>query len=74
MSFRLARTLPRPQAQAQVKTLCQQAMAQGADLAALARAAFPDLALDDIFDPSQQMGHAPQTARGFAKAVTDLPG
>lgn len=74
LSFRLARTLPRPQAQAQVKTLCQQAMAQGADLAALARAAFPDLALDDIFDPSQQMGHAPQTARGFAKAVTDLPG
>lgn len=74
LSFRLAQTLPRPQAQAQVKALCQQAMAEGADLAALARAAFPDLVLDDVFDAARQMGHAPDTARDFAKAVTALPG
>ncbi|WP_420566677.1 lyase family protein [Thalassovita sp.] len=68
LSFRLAEIMPRPEAQAATKELCQQART-GAGLAAAARAAYPDLALDDIFDPVQQMGQAPALARAFADCV-----
>jgi 3-carboxy-cis,cis-muconate cycloisomerase len=73
LSFRLAETLPRPEAQAEVKALCKREMAETTPLATLARAAYPDLPLDDIFDPAQQMGHAPQDANAFAQAVAALP-
>lgn len=65
LSFRLTEIMPRPEAQAATKALCQQAR-DGAGLAAEARAAYPDLALDDIFDPAAQMGQAPAAARAFA--------
>jgi len=67
LSFRLAETLPRPAAQEAVKALCQSAMASQTPLAQLAQAAHPDIALDDIFDPAQQMGQAPEIALRFAQ-------
>ncbi|MCM2562898.1 adenylosuccinate lyase family protein [Lutimaribacter sp. EGI FJ00015] len=73
LSFRLSETMPRPEAQARVKALCKEALAEKRDLAGLARAAFPDLPLDDVFDPSFQMGQAPDTARRFAQQVANLP-
>ncbi len=73
LSFRLAESLPRPEAQAEVKALCNKAMAEGANLATLAQSAYPDLPLADIFDPAQQMGQAPQAARAFAQTVAALP-
>ena len=72
LSFALVRHLPRPEAQAAIKTLCKQASATGADLADLARAAYPDLDLSAVFDAVQQMGHAPDEARRFAAAARAL--
>lgn len=72
LSFALARHLPRPEAQAAIKTLCKEAGATGADLAALAMQAYPDLDLAPVFDPAAQMGHAPDEARGFAAAAQAL--
>lgn len=69
LSFRLAQDMPRPDAQAKTKELCQQATAEGQTLESAASAAFPDLDLTDIFDVTQQMGQAPTLARGFAKQV-----
>ena len=66
LSFRLAETMPRPEAQATIKTLCQQAIATDTPLQTLAAKAHPELTLHDIFDPAQQMGQAPQEARAFA--------
>ncbi|MBA86206.1 lyase family protein [Thalassobius sp. S69A] len=72
LSFRLAQHMPRPEAQAAIKTLCKQALAEDTPLSALARAAYPDLALDDVFDPARQTGQAPAEARAFAAAVRAL--
>ena len=72
LSFVLAAHMPRPAAQAAIKSLCQQAGETGADLAALAGAAYPDLDLAAVFDPAQQMGHAPIEARHFAQAAAAL--
>ena len=69
LSFRLAETMSRPDAQAAVKTLCKEAIASGAELADVAGRAYPDLAIADIFDPAQQMGDAPAQAHDFAAAV-----
>lgn len=69
LSFALAAHLPRPEAQAAIKALCKEAAATGADLADLARASYPDLDLAPVFDPAQQMGHAPDEARRFADAA-----
>lgn len=70
LSFRLAETLPRPDAQAVVKALCLEVGAR--DLATLAAETYPDLALSDIFDTAQQLGQAPDEARAFAAAVAAL--
>ncbi len=72
LSFRLAGHMPRPEAQEAVKALCRQAAETGAELSDLARAAYPDLPLDDLFDPARQTGTAPDEARAFAKAVKAL--
>lgn len=65
LSFALARRMPRPQAQQEVKALCRQAMESDTPLGTLARAAYPDLP-GDLFDPAAQMGQAPAEARAFA--------
>ncbi|THD72991.1 adenylosuccinate lyase family protein [Thalassobius vesicularis] len=72
LSFRLAEHLPRPEAQAAIKTLCKQSLAEDTPLSTLARAAYPDLPLDDIFDPARQTGQAPAEARAFAAATRAL--
>ena len=71
LSFALARTMPRPEAQAASKTLCTQARDSGQPLEQIARAAHPDLSAD-LFDPVHQMGAAPDEARAFAARVASL--
>ncbi|CUH75165.1 lyase family protein [Tropicibacter naphthalenivorans] len=68
LTFELAKTIPRPDAQASVKTLCAQARDTGTPLADIARAAHPDLP-GDFFDTARSMGAAPSEARTFAAAV-----
>ncbi|MBS0125225.1 class-II fumarase/aspartase family protein [Thetidibacter halocola] len=68
LSFALAEQMPRPKAQAEAKTLCQAARAEGRPLSDLARAAFPDLPVS-LFDWSAQLGQASAEARAFARAV-----
>ncbi len=72
LSFRLAQTLRRPEAQEATKSLCARAIAENTPLKTLACAAWPDLALDDIFDASRQTGHAPSEARAFAALTREL--
>lgn len=72
LSFALAAQMPRPEAQARAKALCNEARATGTPLPEIARAAHPDLP-DTLFDPVAQMGQAPAEARAFAAAVAALP-
>ncbi|WP_296763378.1 lyase family protein [Sediminimonas sp.] len=72
LSFRLAGTMPRPDAQAAVKALCLEAGQTGAELADLAARDFPEADLSGVFDPSAQMGQAPTEAHAFAAAVRAL--
>ena len=69
LSFQLAKILPRPDAQAEVKTLCQAALASGTPLPVLATKKWPDADLDELFSPLAQLGTAPTEARNFAAAA-----
>jgi 3-carboxy-cis,cis-muconate cycloisomerase len=71
LSFKLTQVMPRPEAQAAVKSLCQSVAqtAGPATLAEAAQAAYPDMDFVSIFDPLQQMGHAPADAQAFARAI-----
>ncbi|WP_421905323.1 lyase family protein [Mameliella sp.] len=71
LSFALARTMPRPEAQAASKALCTQARDSDQPLEEIARAAHPDLPAE-LFDPVHQMGTAPADARAFAARVGSL--
>lgn len=62
-SFALARQMPRPEAQAAIKALCQQAMAGGGSLPDLVARDFPDLDLA----AAGGLGTAPDEARAFAR-------
>ena len=64
LSFALAEIMPRPDAQAAAKTLCAEAQKTGTDLASLTLAAYPTID-PSIFQPADQMGHAPDQARAF---------
>ena len=68
LSFRLARAMPRPDAQQTVKELC----GEDRPLLEAATARFPDLDLGDVFDVTQALGHAPDDARAFAFAVAEM--
>lgn len=72
LSFRLAREMPRPEAQTAVKTLCQQSAEAGVPLQELARESWPDLDLADTFDATARMGTAPAEARDFARSARKL--
>lgn len=72
LSFALARTMPRPEAQTAVKALCRKVAETGTGLPVLTARAYPDLDLAEVFDPSRQMGNAPATARAFATSVRAL--
>lgn len=69
LSFRLAATMPRPRAQAEVKALCKRVIEGEGALPALAAAEWPDADLAGLFDPANLLGHAPTEARDFARAA-----
>ncbi len=72
LSFALAEIMPRPEAQAAVKELCKQVGETGQELSDIAAKAYPDLAIADIFNPTNALGAAPDEARAFVKAVRAL--
>lgn len=67
LSFRLASEMPRPEAQAAVKSMVQAAQSSGRTLGDVARERHPELDLDDVFDPGMQLGTAAGEARSFAR-------
>jgi 3-carboxy-cis,cis-muconate cycloisomerase len=71
LSFALAETMPRPDAQAETKKLCAQAIETGQELATVAQATHPSIS-PETFQATEQMGVAPNQARAFAAAVKAL--
>lgn len=67
--FALARTMPRPEAQAAVKAACADALEKGSDLRAALEAAHGADAADweSAFDYARHVGDAPVFARRFAQ-------
>lgn len=68
LSFALAKTRPRPEAQALTRALCAQAKAEGRSLADVARGAVSDLP-DGLFSLQAHLGDAPRAAQDFAARV-----
>lgn len=66
LQFRLAATMPRPEAQAAVKDLCARVRDERRPLPDLAAQAFPGADLDGLFRPAAHLGLAPDAARAFA--------
>ncbi|MFZ5962872.1 lyase family protein [Thalassococcus sp. BH17M4-6] len=71
LSFALTGRMSRPDAQAAVKTLCQQVIADGGHLRDAALAQWPDID-PGLFDPARQLGTAPAEARAFAAACRQV--
>ncbi len=74
LSFRLAKHMPRPEAQTAVKAICKDVIAGKGSLAELAHAAWPQADLSGVFAPEGQMGLAPMEARQFAARAKALAG
>ena len=72
ISFELARSMPRPEAQARVKAFCQQVQQGEGSLAELAAQAFPDIDWDAITAAEARLGDAPAQAHRFAERVAAL--
>ncbi|MGR3661432.1 MAG: class-II fumarase/aspartase family protein [Paracoccaceae bacterium] len=72
LSFALAVKMPRPEAQSEVKALCEEVLNSGVSLADLATQKWPDAGLGDLFFPKAQFGTAPDQARDFAAQTRDL--
>ncbi|MDJ0628759.1 MAG: adenylosuccinate lyase family protein [Rhodobacter sp.] len=72
LSFALAGTMPRPEAQAAVKALCREAQSTGTALPVLAAARWPALELAGLFAPEAQLGTAPDEARAFSARAAAL--
>ncbi len=72
LSFRLAETLPRPDAQAAIKALCKEAMTSDTPLQTLTARDYPQMDTADVFDPARQMGHSAQDARAFAAQAKEV--
>lgn len=68
LSFVLARQMPRPEAQAAVKTLCAEARQSGRPLVDLVAERFPEVDWPDAV-ARDGLGLAPAEARAFAHAV-----
>jgi 3-carboxy-cis,cis-muconate cycloisomerase len=73
LSFALARAMPRPEAQAEVKRLSAEAQGTGRPLPDLVAAAHPAVALPTLSGLAT-LGTAPSEARAFARAVRDIRG
>ncbi len=72
LSFALAAVMPRPEAQAQVKTLCREAGDTGQPLRQLVARDYPQMDGDALFDPAVQLGAAPAEALRFCEKVAEL--
>jgi 3-carboxy-cis,cis-muconate cycloisomerase len=72
LTFTLAKSMPRPKAEAAVKQLCAQSVQSGKSLTSLAKEEFPSLDFGTTFDASAQLGQAPSEALAFAKAARTL--
>ena len=72
LTFRLARSLPRPDAQTLVEGLCARMAAEGASLPDLAAGEIVGHDLAGVFEPDAQLGTAPDEARAFAEAALAL--
>ena len=71
LSFALSSQMPRPEAQAAVKSLCLKARETKTSLAQLSAEKWP--ALDtSLFTPTAQLGTAPAEARAFADCTRSL--
>lgn len=69
LSFELAKSMPRPKAQAEVKALCAAVSDEFPSLTAFAAARWPGQSFAQVFDPLHQMGTAPSEARAFGAKV-----
>ena len=72
ISFELARTMPRPQAQAEVKRLCTEARNGGGSLVELVAREYPDVDWSAATTPAEQLGDAPRQAARFVARVSKL--
>ena len=72
LTFRLARSLPRPDAQTLVKGLCARLKDEDTTLPELAAREIVGHDLAGVFEPHAQMGTAPDEARAFAEAALRL--
>ena len=72
ISFRLAQSMPRSEAQAQVKELCAQALEKNVGLVDLVAAQFPDTDWSALCSPQNLLGDAAQQARAFAARARDI--
>ncbi|MCY4601195.1 MAG: lyase family protein [Acidobacteria bacterium] len=72
ISFELARTMPRPQAQAEVKRLCADARQGAGSLVDLVERQYPDVDWRRVATPAAQLGDAPRQAARFVELVGRL--
>ena len=72
LSFALCNVLPRPEAQAKVKSICREAIETSTSLHRLVARDFPEIDATELFDPSRQMGQAPDDARSFVRHARDF--
>ncbi len=72
ISFRLAQSMPRSEAQARVKQFCAQALEQNVGLVDLVAAQFPDSDWLALCSPQNLLGDAAQQARAFAARVRGI--
>ncbi len=72
LTFALSQTQRGDAARDTVKTMIETCLTDQRHLRDVARQTYPDLALEPVFDPSQQMGTAAQTAREFSNQVSKI--
>lgn len=72
ISFELARTMPRPRAQAEVKRLCSEAGSGAGSLVELVERRYPDVDWRAVTTPAAQLGDAPRQAARFVARVSEI--
>ena len=72
ISFELATTMPRPQAQAEVKRLCTEVRSGAGSLVELVERQYPDADWSAVTTPAAQLGDAPRQAARFVARVGKL--
>ena len=72
ISFELAKTMPRPEAQAEVKRLCTEVRSGAGSLVELVERQYPDVDWSAVTTPAAQLGDAPRQAASFVARVSKL--